>query len=135
MSRCTDVQMYRCTVYSIVFQELPHLWSQWFHNDDKCVITFLAIFFALFLGQNGIMSTLGLDSDIWSNIKLCLQDSLGLCPWELLQGKGYIWPYIPRLVLLRIQYILKEKLRPAKVFSFSNLIPTTSRFMLLHLMQ
>ena len=32
------------------------------------------------------------------------RSSLGLCPLELLQPKGYIWPYIPRLVLIRIQY-------------------------------
>ena len=32
------------------------------------------------------------------------RSSLGLCPWELLQAKGYIWLYIPCLVLIRIQY-------------------------------
>ena len=30
--------------------------------------------------------------------------SLGQRPRELLQAKGYIWPYISRLVLIRIQY-------------------------------
>ena len=29
---------------------------------------------------------------------------LGLCPRELLQAKGFIWSYIPPLVLIRIQY-------------------------------
>ena len=33
------------------------------------------------------------------------KSSLGLCPWKLLQTKGYIWPYIPPLALIRIQYI------------------------------
>ena len=34
---------------------------------------------------------------------------LGLCPWELLQAEGYIWPYIwPRRVLIMIQFILGE---------------------------
>ena len=32
------------------------------------------------------------------------RSSLGLRPRELLQAKGYIWLYIPPLVLIRIQY-------------------------------
>ena len=34
------------------------------------------------------------------------RSSLGLCPLELLQAKGYIWPDIPRLVLIGIQSYL-----------------------------
>ena len=34
------------------------------------------------------------------------RSSLGLRPWELLQTKGYIWSYIPRLVLIRIQTLV-----------------------------
>ena len=30
------------------------------------------------------------------------RSSLGLCPPETLQLKGYIWPYIPPLILIRI---------------------------------
>ena len=41
--------------------------------------------------------------DIQSNIPFAFRSSLGLHPRELLQAKGYIWPYIPPLVLLRIQ--------------------------------
>ena len=48
---------------------------------------------------------------IRTQIRICGQiysfafrSSIGLCPRELLQVKGYIWPYIPPLVLLRIQY-------------------------------
>ena len=33
-----------------------------------------------------------------------IRSSLGLCPWELPQAKGYIWPCIPCLFLIRIQY-------------------------------
>ena len=34
------------------------------------------------------------------------RSSLGLGSRKLLQAKGYIWPYIPPLVLIRIQYLL-----------------------------
>ena len=33
------------------------------------------------------------------------RSSLGLRPRELLQAEGYIWPYIPPLVLIRIQLL------------------------------
>ena len=38
---------------------------------------------------------------IRSNIPLCLQEF----PWASPSAKGYTWPYIPPLVLIRIQYI------------------------------
>ena len=49
--------------------------------------------------------------DIWSNIPLASRSSLGLWPWELLQAKGYICPYIPCLVLIRIQDLPPESLK------------------------
>ena len=38
-----------------------------------------------------------------------------LGPWELLQAKGYIWPSIPPLVLIRIQYCPLEKAIPVRI--------------------
>ena len=42
--------------------------------------------------------------DIRSNITLYLQEFPRVCPLRTPSGKGYIWPYMPRLVLIRIQY-------------------------------
>ena len=51
------------------------------------------------------MSVLGLDSGYMVQYNpLPSGVSLGLRPQELLQANGYILPYIPRLVLIRIQY-------------------------------
>ena len=36
------------------------------------------------------------------------RSSRGRSPLELLQTKGYIWPYIPPVVLIRIQYIIQH---------------------------
>ena len=40
------------------------------------------------------------------------RSSLGLPPPELLQAKGYIWPYIPSLVLIRIQDLCQCSINP-----------------------
>ena len=45
----------------------------------------------------------------WVEASCTFRNSLGLCPRELLQAKGYIWQYIPCLVLIRIQYVLYKK--------------------------
>ena len=42
---------------------------------------------------------------------LAFRSSLGLRPGELIQAKGYIWPYFPPLVLIRIQYLFPGLLR------------------------
>ena len=48
-----------------------------------------------------IRTQLGIYGQIYP---FAFRSSLGLRPRELLQAKGYIWPYIPPLVLIRIQY-------------------------------
>ena len=48
-----------------------------------------------------IRTRLGISSQIYT---FTFRSSLGLRPWQLLQAKGYIWPYIPRLVLTLVQY-------------------------------
>ena len=52
-----------------------------------------------------IRTQLGIYGQIYP---FAFRSSLGLCPWELLQAKGYIWPYIPPLVLIQIQYTLNN---------------------------
>ena len=49
-----------------------------------------------------IRTWLGIHGQIYP---FAFRSSLGLSPRELLQTKGYIWPYIPPLILIRIQYI------------------------------
>ena len=68
---------------------------------------------------NDIMSVLGLDSGY--TVKYTPPPS-GV--WELLQAEGYIWPYIPPLVLIQIQYTVKfslqENMRYAVYFSLEQ---------------
>ena len=68
------------------------------------------------------------------------RSSQGLRPWELLQAEGYIWRYIPPLVLIRIQYHLPkwQKIRwniwklnfffEYWLLYFNNLIPLSVLF-------
>ena len=49
--------------------------------------------------------------------------SNGLRPWELLQNKEYIWPYIPPLVLIRIQYFIFSSFYNIKVVLCIQRIP------------
>ena len=50
---------------------------------------------------------------IYSQIyPFAFRSSLGLCPWELLQAMGYIWLYIPPLVLIRIQCTFTQRFGP-----------------------
>ena len=84
-------------------------------------VTYSYIFYDYSLCKNGVHNITYANSGVQYSTAHC-RSSLGLCPCKLLQAKGYIWPYIPPLVLIRIQFILTR----VTIETFSIKIPVLS---------
>ena len=48
------------------------------------------------------------------------RSNIGLCPWDLPQARGYIWPDIHRLIHIHIHILLRTCFQPRIIRSWQN---------------